>query len=140
MHVFLFFFLMLRRPPRSTRTDTLFPYTTLFRSRAPRAAHLQEPASGELAGGGVHRRQPALHRRQGHPSGAGRRLRRGDLEGPPAHSRRRLFRHALLGQGGGDGARQNGPTLRPHPYPLNHPAFPPPLHTHPPPPPQPPPP
>src|SRR3546814_15780046 len=36
------FFLMIRRPPRSTRTDTLFPYTTLFRSgtgtqlRAPR--------------------------------------------------------------------------------------------------------
>src|SRR3546814_15304862 len=28
----LFFFLMIRRPPRSTRTDTLFPYTTLFRS------------------------------------------------------------------------------------------------------------
>src|SRR3546814_19288843 len=29
---YLFFFLMLRRPPRSTRTDTLFPYTTLCRS------------------------------------------------------------------------------------------------------------
>src|SRR3546814_14056369 len=29
-----FFFLMIRRPPRSTRTDTLFPYTTLFRSRS----------------------------------------------------------------------------------------------------------
>src|SRR3546814_15088822 len=29
---FAFFFLMIRRPPRSTRTDTLFPYTTLFRS------------------------------------------------------------------------------------------------------------
>src|SRR3546814_20539702 len=29
---FYFFFLMIRRPPRSTRTDTLFPYTTLFRS------------------------------------------------------------------------------------------------------------
>src|SRR3546814_15375549 len=29
---FHFFFLMIRRPPRSTRTDTLFPYTTLFRS------------------------------------------------------------------------------------------------------------
>src|SRR3546814_2227006 len=28
----MFFFLMIRRPPRSTRTDTLFPYTTLFRS------------------------------------------------------------------------------------------------------------
>src|SRR3546814_13854241 len=27
----LFFFLMIRRPPRSTRTDTLFPYTTLYR-------------------------------------------------------------------------------------------------------------
>src|SRR3546814_9221296 len=27
---------MIRRPPRSTRTDTLFPYTTLFRSRADR--------------------------------------------------------------------------------------------------------
>src|SRR3546814_18116365 len=34
------FFLMIRRPPRSTRTDTLFPYTTLFRS--PRAAKLGE--------------------------------------------------------------------------------------------------
>src|SRR3546814_9890794 len=31
-YVLLFFFLMIRRPPRSTRTDTLFPYTTLFRS------------------------------------------------------------------------------------------------------------
>src|SRR3546814_6788701 len=31
---FLVFFLMIRRPPRSTRTDTLFPYTTLFRSVA----------------------------------------------------------------------------------------------------------
>src|SRR3546814_18911653 len=29
---FLFFCLMIRLPPRSTRTDTLFPYTTLFRS------------------------------------------------------------------------------------------------------------
>src|SRR3546814_2439237 len=33
MFSFYFFFLMIRRPPRSTRTDTLFPYTTLFRSR-----------------------------------------------------------------------------------------------------------
>src|SRR3546814_4747530 len=30
----IIFFLMLRRPPRSTRTDTLFPYTTLFRSKS----------------------------------------------------------------------------------------------------------
>src|SRR3546814_8467685 len=32
MFVYIFFFLRIRRPPRSTRTDTLFPYTTLFRS------------------------------------------------------------------------------------------------------------
>src|SRR3546814_13301554 len=32
MHMSCVFFLMIRRPTRSTRTDTLFPYTTLFRS------------------------------------------------------------------------------------------------------------
>src|SRR3546814_7301733 len=32
LYYVLFFFLIIRRPPRSTRTDTLFPYTTLFRS------------------------------------------------------------------------------------------------------------
>src|SRR3546814_5243591 len=30
--MYYFFFLMILRPPRSTRTDTLFPYTTIFRS------------------------------------------------------------------------------------------------------------
>src|SRR3546814_3219798 len=42
------FFLMIRRPPRSTRTDTLFPYTTLFRSRAeawPTIRATSSPAS-----------------------------------------------------------------------------------------------
>src|SRR3546814_4683015 len=34
------FFLMIRRPPRSTRTDTLFPYTTLFRALAGRRHRL----------------------------------------------------------------------------------------------------
>src|SRR3546814_2947295 len=51
-----FFFLMIRRPPRSTRTDTLFPYTTLFRSlRAivPRRA----PARDHDLGGVLRRRQ-----------------------------------------------------------------------------------
>src|SRR3546814_16003862 len=48
---------MIRRPPRSTRTDTLFPYTTLFRSfdRA-RIADRQEDA---VAGDEPRRRQPA---------------------------------------------------------------------------------
>src|SRR3546814_11330944 len=36
--VLFVFFLMIRRPPRSTRTDTLFPYTTLFRSLVRRFA------------------------------------------------------------------------------------------------------
>src|SRR3546814_3328436 len=35
MIMLLFVFVMIRRPPRSTRTDTLFPYTTLFRSIVP---------------------------------------------------------------------------------------------------------
>src|SRR3546814_10220604 len=39
------FFLMKRRPPRSTRTDTLFPYTTLFRSRRGRTGKVAHGAS-----------------------------------------------------------------------------------------------
>src|SRR3546814_12345671 len=45
-----FFFLMIRRPPRSTRTDTLFPYATLFRSLARGdivPLHPDFPALGE---------------------------------------------------------------------------------------------
>src|SRR3546814_16979484 len=46
---------MIRRPPRSTRTDTLFPYTTLFRSRrADRAHHADDPQQHER----LRRRQP----------------------------------------------------------------------------------
>src|SRR3546814_5654388 len=39
----IFCFLMIRRPPRSTRTDTLFPYTTLFRSPGPVPVGGREP-------------------------------------------------------------------------------------------------
>src|SRR3546814_6646508 len=39
------FFLMIRRPPRSTRTDTLFPYTTLFRS--PDRGRTSRPSAAE---------------------------------------------------------------------------------------------
>src|SRR3546814_15767367 len=48
----VFFFLMIRRPPSSTRTDTLFPYTTLFRSLVPQSdttRHLT-PRNLELLG------------------------------------------------------------------------------------------
>src|SRR3546814_5458547 len=44
------FFLMIRRPPRSTRTDTLFPYTTLFRSLEEALAVAGQHLAGELAG------------------------------------------------------------------------------------------
>src|SRR3546814_5468442 len=53
----MFFFLMIRRPPRSTRTDTLFPYTTLFRSvvglheLVHREVVGHEPAGVHLAAG-----------------------------------------------------------------------------------------
>src|SRR3546814_15195824 len=43
---------MIRRPPRSTRTDTLFPYTTLFRSFDPRAVAVRILCAG--------RAQPAV--------------------------------------------------------------------------------
>src|SRR3546814_7882350 len=49
-----FFFLMIRRPPRSTRTDTLFPYTTLFRSWLG--------GVGDIAVGQQHHRGHELHR------------------------------------------------------------------------------
>src|SRR3546814_2783629 len=47
---YVFFVVMIRRPPRSTRTDTLFPYTTLFRS---------------LGGARVNRRRPPPSRGRG---------------------------------------------------------------------------
>src|SRR3546814_1927419 len=50
-YLYIFFF-MIRRPPRSTRTDTLFPYTTLFRShRAQDVARTVERADAGAAGG-----------------------------------------------------------------------------------------
>src|SRR3546814_12926194 len=59
--VYLFFFLMIRRPPRSTRTDTLFPYTTLFRSHPEIASYApdyfeiwNEPYLRYFSAGGVH--------------------------------------------------------------------------------------
>src|SRR3546814_15330034 len=58
----VFFFLMIRLPPRSTRTDTLFPYTTLFRSAA--AVVGEHPALAVAAEVGLRRRE-LRHRRLG---------------------------------------------------------------------------
>src|SRR3546814_20245215 len=44
----VFFFLMIRRQPRATRTDTLFPYTTLFRSASRRNGTLYLGVTSDL--------------------------------------------------------------------------------------------
>src|SRR3546814_4326982 len=61
---------MIRRPPRSTRTDTLFPYTTLFRSGqslpAPPLAQLEVGARGPCSGAVVREKsRHGLARRSG---------------------------------------------------------------------------
>src|SRR3546814_3929399 len=54
---------MIRRPPRSTRTDTLCPYTTLFRS--PGAAGLRPDAAAHAAHRGPRRHRRGMERREG---------------------------------------------------------------------------
>src|SRR3546814_12296527 len=62
--LFFVFFLMIRRPPRSTRTDTLFPYTTLFRSLATRRQQL----AGDHVGHAVAQRDIGQQRSEEHTS------------------------------------------------------------------------
>src|SRR3546814_4363438 len=79
---------MIRRPPRSTRTDTLFPYTTLFRSCA-RLLRRDRHDGGPLGYIGASRRRSA----------------------PPPAFRKVLWRvarrHRRLGQRSGEGAWRN---------------------------------
>src|SRR3546814_11662321 len=67
---YVFFFLMIRRPPRSTRTDTLFPYTTLFRSQGALSAAGGDLRQGIGGGEADHRRAERRPHRH-HLSGAG---------------------------------------------------------------------
>src|SRR3546814_11577442 len=62
------FFLMIRRPPRSTRTDTLFPYTTLFRSwlTSPTAYSHSLPVTRRLSSTGS--QEPGSRRSEEHTS------------------------------------------------------------------------
>src|SRR3546814_14672161 len=64
------FFLMIRRPPRSTRTDTLFPYTTLVRSLPPGNAPAPAPPTDHYADrtfppGAMERVRADLHKEHG---------------------------------------------------------------------------
>src|SRR3546814_1869705 len=89
---------MIRRPPRSTRTDTLFPYTTLFRSLRPARLRLQR----------------TTHPRQG-PSRFAvdhRTLRRGSGTGAPGAAPgqgKRLPARTVLGRHPGHGVRAEIP-------------------------------
>src|SRR3546814_21134372 len=56
LYVTLFFVLMNRRPPKSTRTDTLFPYTTLFRSAAQARTEPRETMHARTRRGRPHAR------------------------------------------------------------------------------------
>src|SRR3546814_12368813 len=100
VHRVFFFFLMIRRPPRSTRTDTLFPYTTLFRSSRLHAAlavarrfrpgvgverGLAESRAGPEAGAGQFMRIRLLH----HPVRAVRRAARMQGRAAPREARNR---------------------------------------------------
>src|SRR3546814_10977526 len=140
---------MIRRPPRSTRTDTLFPYTTLFRSRRS-AVVLQIPRLPSGCGRpGTARRLPAIrspHVRElqagGGPADRDRPERRLAVAGPgpalrPAHAaarlvqkpaRRALFRRDRRPRPAGRGLRlrlgaaPRGPPPSPSPRPVPPPA------------------
>src|SRR5213076_3091394 len=87
---FLFFFLMIRRPPRSTRLVTLFPYTTLFRSRDHRRNRLALDVALVLqrARVGVQHRLRAAEQAVSTRQGA----RRADVDRPAGHALRRAAR------------------------------------------------
>src|SRR3546814_20456099 len=70
----VFVFVMIRRPPRSTRTDTLFPYTTLFRSPGDgKAAQrlCRRDRSGQAEGNRHHDPEAGLRRSLLRPAGRG---------------------------------------------------------------------
>src|SRR3546814_9464383 len=68
--------LMIRRPPRSTRTDTLFPYTTLFRAQIWRFAGHRDPIAERLLQVGRDRRGAREFGLVRHPSAKARNDRR----------------------------------------------------------------
>src|SRR3546814_12345101 len=69
---FMFFLLMIRRPPRSTRTDTLFPYTTLFRSHVGAGTFVDCGRLGYRIGSGSGCKSYHRQRRAGRRAGVAR--------------------------------------------------------------------
>src|SRR3546814_5975204 len=96
------FFLRRRRPPRSTRTDTLFPYTTLFRSarsarRGPAAGGTRSPGGCGSAGGTPTTRGTSPRARSGRGGPSRLRGRYGRRVGPGAAPVGRAWRGPRLG-------------------------------------------
>src|SRR3546814_11554067 len=95
-----FFFLMIRRPPRSTRTDTLFPYTTLFRSMGE-CWHVKLLVSQSICASVVLSADSDTHDHQGKWSSCflfamKRRRRSASSEGSSVRERRRKMRAQKL--------------------------------------------
>src|SRR3546814_3281623 len=106
---FYFFCLMIRRPPRSTRTDTLFPYTTLFRSDQGRAG------DQEIAAGAVEGREGDLPRTSFQPDRVERKLRKLPDEIADRYRRQvsAQHRHPIAGGALASNPRAAGLELRP---------------------------
>src|SRR3546814_2211412 len=104
-----FFFLMIRRPPRSTRTDTLFPYTTLFRSQLRPGDHARPGKADPAAGAGPPVEGPSALARPPAPGRAASRL-------WPARSADRVQARGFrpLRDDAGRGARGDGEPAQPH--------------------------
>src|SRR3546814_15621037 len=98
IYLILFFCLMIRRPPRSTRTDTLFPYTTLFRSRRAGQSAFGHQISRSDAGWAVGRCQAGLGGESTHVG-----VTPGAPSAIPATANQR--NHAPTGRGGLHGMR-----------------------------------
>src|SRR3546814_16925608 len=100
---------MIRRPPRSTRTDTLFPYTTLFRSperrgrqrRGQRARRLDRP-QGEAGGEGVGQEPAAVEAGVGLVDDRPREDQGGERGGPDQPSNERRWSAGPRVQGAGE--------------------------------------
>src|SRR3546814_13903142 len=91
---------MIRRPPRSTRTDTLFPYTTLFRSIDVGSAFEHDRIDGDAVTGPTedgHARFELLRRQIGSPAVRGENGRPiASKAAEPFHRSSRLFAHHMV--------------------------------------------
>src|SRR3546814_5660806 len=96
--VFVFFFLMLRRPPRATRTDTLFPYTTLFRSPKEVAATVGDGVVRNVA--------PRRARQIGRHVSSGHQLKGGAAIAAEANGKHRLILRRKIEEDRGEAGRK----------------------------------